>query len=133
MHLGKKNIGYHYNLNDVMSTKQSLLETNLEKVLGVNVDNWLTFSDHVQYAANKANKILSMIKRSFTFKEKQTIRPLYVSLVRPLLEYGNTIWAPLYKKDCLTIEKIQRRATKMIPHLRDIPLSAIGISAIILR
>ena len=62
-----------------------------------------------------------MIKISYTFKEKQTIRPLYVSLVRPLLEYGNTIWAPLYKKDCLTIEKVQRRATKMIAHLSDTP------------
>ena len=104
-----------------MSTKQPLLETNLEKDLGVNVDKCLTFSDHVQYVANKANKILSMIKRSYTFKGKQTIRPLYVLLVRPLLECGNTIWVSLYKKDCMTIEKVQRMTTKMIPHLRDTP------------
>ena len=104
-----------------MSTLQPLVVTHLEKDLGVYVDNCLTFSDHVQYVANKANRILSMIRRSYTFKEKKTIRPLYISLVRPLLQYGNTIWSPLYKKDCLTIEKVQRRATKMIPHLRNIP------------
>ena len=121
MHLGKKNIGYVYHLNDAMSTLHPLVVIHLEKDLGVYVDNCLAFSDHVQYVANKANRILSMIRRSYTFKEKKTIRPLYISLVRALFEYGNTIWAPLYKKDCLTIEKVQRRATKMIPHLRNIP------------
>ena len=92
MHLGKKNICYEYHLNDVMSTKQPLLETNLEKDVGVNVDKCLTFSNHLQYVANKANKILSMIKRSYIRKNRQYDHN--VSLVRPLLEYGNTIWAP---------------------------------------
>ena len=121
MHLGKKNIDYDYHLNDAMSTLQPLVVTHLVKDVGVYVDNCLTFSDNVQYVASKANRILSMIRRSYTFKEKKTIRPLYISLVRPLLEYGKTMWPPLYKKDCLTIEKVQRRATKMIPHLRNIP------------
>ena len=73
MHLGKKNFGYDYHLNDAMSTLQPLVVTHLEKDLGVYVDNCLTFSDHVQYVANKANRILSMIRRSYTFKEKKTI------------------------------------------------------------
>ena len=67
MHLGKNNKCYEYHLNDAMSTKQPLLETNFEEDLGVNVDKCLTFSDHVQYVANKANQILSMIKISYTF------------------------------------------------------------------
>ena len=83
MHLGKKNIGYDYHLNDAMSTLQPLVVTHLEKDLGVYVDNCLTFSDHIQYVANKANRILSMIRRSYTFKEKKTIQPLYISLIRP--------------------------------------------------
>ena len=60
-----------------MSTKQPLHEANLEKDLGVKVDKCLTLGDHIQYVANKANKIISIIKRSYRLKEKQTIRPLF--------------------------------------------------------
>ena len=54
VHLGKKNIGYNHHLNDDMSTIQQLLETNLEKDLGVNVDNCLTFNEHIQVRLTKS-------------------------------------------------------------------------------
>ena len=34
-------------------------------------------------------------------------------MVRPHLEYGNVIWHPLYKKKSISIEKVQRRATRL--------------------
>ena len=43
---------------------------------------------------------------------------LYKSLIRPIIEYGNVIWGPHYVTDQQAIEKIQHRATKMIPELR---------------
>ena len=42
-------------------------------------------------------------------------------MVRPHLEYGNTIWGPFYKGDIKMVETVQRRATKIIPELRDKP------------
>jgi len=38
-------------------------------------------------AVKKANKLLGMIKRNFVDRTKETILPLYKSLVRPHLEY----------------------------------------------
>ena len=43
---------------------------------------------------------------------------LYKSLVRPIIEYGNVIWCPYLKKDVIAIERVQRRATRIIPNFR---------------
>ena len=61
-----------------------------------------------------ANKILGMIKRTFTFKTKDNLLQLYKCLVRPHLEYCMQVWNPYLKKDIDLLEGVQRRATTMI-------------------
>ena len=51
------------------------------------------------------------------YKGKQLIVPLYKAIVRP---YCIQAWRPYRKKDIDKLERIQRRATKMIPELRDL-------------
>ena len=52
------------------------------------------------------------------------IIPLYTALVRPLLEYGNVIWSPRYREDQKLIERVQKRATRIIPSLREMEYTA---------
>ena len=54
--------------------------------LVVQVDPELKFNQHVELLTNKANRMLEPI-RSFTFMDGPTIKKLYSSLVRPILEY----------------------------------------------
>ena len=61
-----------------------------------------------------------MIRRNITYKEKSLIIPLYKAIVRPHLEYCIQAWNPHFRKDVDMLEQIQRRATKLIPELRDV-------------
>ena len=68
-----------------------------EKDLGVHVDEKLTFEHHVEIVVNKANRMLGMIRRAYTFLDGPTLTKLYTSLIRPLLEYSNVAWTPVLK------------------------------------
>ena len=46
---------------------------------------------------------------------------LYISMVRSNLEYAVQFWSPNYRKDIESLERVQRRATRMIPSLRALP------------
>ena len=45
---------------------------------------------------------------------------MYKAIVRPHIEYYIQAWRPYRKKDIDKLKRIQRRATKMIPELRDL-------------
>ncbi len=49
--------------------------------------------------------------------DKEIFIKLYKSLVRPHLEYGSQAWSVIYKKECILIENVQRRATKIVKNI----------------
>ena len=63
-----------------------------------------------------------MIRGSITYKHKSLIVLLYKAIIRPHLEYCIQAWRPYLGKDIdrPMLEKIQSRATKLIPGLRDL-------------
>ena len=80
----------------------------------------LTVSEQCGIAASKGNIFFWLIRRTIMYMEKQLIVPLYKALVRPHLEYCIQAWRQYRKKDIDKLERIQQRATKMIPELRDL-------------
>ena len=71
-------------------------------------------------AKNKANAVLGIINRRVSYKSSEVISKLYRSYVRPHLEYCIQFWTPINVKDADMLERVQRRATKMIPSLRNL-------------
>ena len=70
------------------------------------------------YCSLRVIKFVGLIRRNIAYKTKRLIIPLYKAIVRPHLEYCIQAWRPYHKKDIDTLERIQRRATKIIPKLR---------------
>ena len=116
MHLGRHNKRDDYTLYEKI-----LEESQKEKDLGVIIDEQLKF--HVQAAAatKKANQMLGIIKKTYTSRDAVTMATLYKAMVRPHLEYGNVIWGPSFQGDIIAVERIQRRATRLIPELKNMP------------
>jgi hypothetical protein len=119
MHLGHSNNQTDYSMGDP-ENKTTLAKTQLEKDLGVYVDPSLKFSKHCEKAANKANRILGLIRRSFDHLDKEMLKTLYRGIVRPHLEYCNAAWSPQYKKDTKLLENVQKRAFRMVPELKEL-------------
>ena len=80
----------------------------------------MNVSEQCCIAASKGNQILGLITRNITYKEKTLIIPPYQAIVRLHLENYIQAWIPYRKKNIDTHERIQRRATKIIPELRDL-------------
>ena len=98
--------------------------THTEKDLGVYMDDKLKFDFHIHTAVTRANRMLGLIKRSYTYLDKESLLCLYKAMVRPILEYGVTIWSPYRIGDIDAVENVQRRATRILPELRGLDYEA---------
>ena len=98
----------------------TVLNTTLqEKDLGLTISAHMNVSEQCGIAAAKGNKIIGLIRRNIVYKEKELI-PLYKTIVRSHLEYCIQTWRPYRKKYFNMLERVQRRATKIIQKLRNI-------------
>ena len=97
-----------------------IVKVNEEKDLGVLIDCNLKFHSQCSAVVNKANRLLGLIKQTFSDISVDSFTCLYKSIVCPILEYGNLVWGPYYKTDIQKLEKIQRKATRMFKSIRNL-------------
>ena len=82
------------------------------KDLGVTISKDLSWDNRISIT-NKANNLLGLIKRSVGTTNVNVFSTLYLSLVRPILEYAVRVWYPYLVKDIRALEGTQRRASRL--------------------
>ncbi len=63
---------------------------------------------------SRARARLSQVRRGFFVMPKEAVIPLYLNLVRPILEYANQAVSPYLQKDSYLTERLQKLATRLV-------------------
>ena len=83
-------------------------------ILGVEFDSSLTFTRHVDNLARKASSKISVLRRMKQLLDKKGLSMLYKAQVRSHLEYGFLAWMSCPRSHLDLLDKVQRRAERMI-------------------
>ena len=110
----------HRKQHHVYTTGEHNIEDTIdERYLGVLLSETLTTSRHIANIARKAKQIVGVIRRTYEYRSKNILVPLYKSLVRPHLEYCVEAWRPYLQQDINNIEGVQRRMTNMMREVEE--------------
>lgn len=109
LHLGKKNP------QNQIKIKQFTIKTKQDvKDLGFIIDKNLNFSNHCTTIANKSMTAAYILLRALRTKNPNILIKAYKIYIRPILEYGTTIFNPYKKNDILKLEKTQNFFTRKV-------------------
>ena len=74
----------------------------------------LSFAEHLESNISHAFRSLCLIQRTAgLFNDTNTLRLLYYTLVRPILEYGSLIWSPYYNTYIDALERPQHKFLRL--------------------
>ena len=116
IHFGHGNPKYKYTLNG-----SNISEVKSARDLGIIIEEKCSPSDHISTITRKANGVLSRLSRAFICRNKEVTVGLFKTFVRPVLESAAPAWCPCERQDVDTIGRVQRRATRNIPGMGEIP------------
>ena len=134
MHCGHSNLEAEYFLNEANGESKTVEVTRLEKDSGIYVPETLKPTLHCKKAANKGMSALRLLRNAFVNLTLNKFRLLYMTYVRSHLEYNLLAVVPYMRQDFNALEKVQRRATKLVKEIKHLPyperLRRLGLSSI---
>ena len=87
--------------------------------LGVMVDSDLKFHQHISKTAKKAAALALNVLKSTACRSPEFMMPIFITHIRPIMEYCSCVWNSGYVGDIRVLESVQRLWTKHVTGLRD--------------
>lgn len=95
---------------------QNLLIKNVQqhKHVGLWLQSNLWWNYHINEISLKASKKLNILKHFKHKLSRQTLENMYLTFVRPLLEYSSVVWAGAHCTNLIKLDKIQVDALRIV-------------------
>ena len=84
------------------------------KFLGINMDEILSWKDHIRCVNSKISRSLFVIKQVKTFLPRESMRTLYFTMIHPYLSYGILAWGNAKSNLLRKTSIMQKRALRTI-------------------
>ena len=107
LHITKEEIELTYN-------QQKLNHISEDKILGVQVDDHLLFSSHIDKTAKKIISNIWLLSRIKDYLNKEHRVQYYKSFIQPHIDYCNIVWGTTAQSNLLRLFRLQKRACKII-------------------
>ena len=97
----------------------SLLDTELEKVnsvkcLGVDIDEYLTWDNHMLSIRQNVTCNLGVLRRVKPFLKTENLIVIYRSIIEPYFTYCCIVWDSISETQIANLQKLQNRAARLI-------------------
>jgi hypothetical protein len=86
----------------------------VNKFLGVILDECMTWKHHISHVASKISKSVGIMYKSSFCLSKSALRLLFYALLYPYLQYCITVWGSTYPSNLYRIVLIQKRVIRVI-------------------
>ena len=116
--------GWSWSSGDPSSHFYQLCGEVLQKVsdakyLGILISSDLSWDKHISDVAKRANNTLGLIRRNLRHCPRDAKTTAYFSLVRSTTDYCSAIWDPYLEKDKTKLERVNRRAARVVCNKTD--------------
>ena len=85
-----------------------------QKLLGVTIDQELTFKEHVDKLCKKLSQKIGLLKKLRTYLPIDERRLFYNALIKPVMMYGSIVWTYCSNEDLKRVFRLQKRAARVI-------------------
>ena len=88
-------------------------EISSHKHIGVHLSSDCTWHSHIERIKEKALQRLNVMRRLKFILDRKSLEMIYISFIRPVLEYGDTIWDNCTLYETRELDKIQNEAARI--------------------
>ena len=119
----KQRISGNDNLK-IMIGDDMLTQCSHTKLIGIELDSYLDWIQHVDTVAKKISRKLGFLKRLKLYLNSHLLNTVYISLIQSQFDYCLTVWGSCSKYLLLRLQRLQNRAARIITGIYDYNVSA---------
>jgi hypothetical protein len=113
-------IGSPFNLNNLTSESNIMIDNvpikrvTKTKSLGIQIDQFLSWDNHLEEICKKASSGIGAIRRLKSYVSRESLISVYYALVQPYFDYCCLVWDPIGATLSNRIQTLQNRAARVI-------------------